>query len=332
MVKSKDLLNGYQQHPPYMIEIEPVEGCNLGCSFCGLRGIREKGNGKPWNLMTVEDAKMIAKKIKQAGWNSRICFCGHGEPTINPDLLEIIKEFRKQLPKHKFQLISNGYGFKHGIFKIKDFLQSLEEISFNDVVLDVYSDNGDWTTINDVCNKYDIKIIGRDGEKFNYDGKGMRVALYPLSVDEKVKILRIMDNHCGAAYPPDYSEKVVNKRCEKPFRYLFIRWNSLVCLCCDDFRGQYRIGNVADFEDINDLWNSPAFQAVRIMLYSDEHRKLPPCNGCNYHSIRPGLLPDPSGRDKNVMPQKLTKEVISILKENYHKEGSTQIVKRKWEK
>lgn len=327
----KDLLKGYKQHAPFMIEIEPTEGCNLGCSFCGLRGIREKGT-KPWNLMTVKDAKIIAKKIKESGWNSRICFCGHGEPTINPDLLKIIEAFRKELPNHKFQLICNGYGFKHGIFEIKKFLKTLEKLNFNDVVFDVYSENGDWTAVQEVLDEYDLKIIGKDGESFNYSGNKMRVALYPLDVDENVKILRVMDNHCGAAAPQDYSEKAINKRCEKPFRYLFIRWNSLVCLCCDDFRGQYRIGNVKDFEKIDDLWNSPAFQAIRIMLFSDEHRKLRPCYGCNYHSIRPGLLPDPTGKDKEIMPNSLSKEVEQVISQHFYEEGSTTIVKRKWEK
>ena len=331
MSKNIDLLNGYKQHPPFMIEIEPTEGCNLGCSFCGLRGIREKGT-KPWNFMTTKDAKIIATKIRESGWNSRICFCGHGEPTLNPDLLEIIKIFRKELPKNKFQLICNGYGFKHKIFDIRKFLDVLEEIKFNDVVFDVYSENGDWTAIENVLDKYDVKAIGIYGESFNYAGKGMRVALYPIDVDDKVKILRKMDNHCGAAAPQDYSEKTVNKRCEKPFRYLFIRWNSFVCLCCDDFRGQYKIGSVLDYDKIDDLWNSSAFQAARIMLYSSSHRKLKPCYGCNYHSIRPGLLPDTSGKDKEVMPKELSEKVQKIFKENYNEKGSTTIVIRKWEK
>lgn len=326
-----DLLNGYQQHPPFMIEIEPTEGCNLGCSFCGLRGIREKGT-KPWKMMSVDDAHEIAIKIKESGWNSRICFCGHGEPTINPDLLEIIKVFRKHLPKHKMQLICNGYGFKHDIFDIKEFLDELKSINFNDVVFDVYSENGDWTAIQNVLDEYPVVVIGKDGEPFNYDKKGMRVALYPTEVDSKSKILRVMDNHCGAAAPQDYSEKVVSKRCEKPFRYLFIRWDGLVCLCCDDFRGQYRIGNVLEFDKIDNLWNHPAFQAIRIMLLSEHHRKMKPCYGCNYHSIRPGLLPDPSGRDKDVMPKKLDSNVIKIIKKHYDENGSTSIIKRKWEK
>lgn len=282
--------------------------------------------------MTVEDAQVIARKIRESGWQSRICFCGHGEPTINPNLLEIIRVFRAELPKNKFQLICNGYGFRHGVFNIREFLGELEALKFNDVVFDVYSDKGDWTALEDVLDKYDVKVIGKDGESFNYGGRGMRVALYPLEVDKDVSILRVMDNHCGAAAPQDYSPKTVNKRCEKPFRYLFVRWNSYVCLCCDDFRGQYRIGSVFDYESIDDLWNSPAFQAARIMLMSDEHRMMAPCYGCNYHSIRPGLLPDPSGRDKNIMPKKIDSEVIDVFLSHYKREGSTTIVKRKWEK
>ena len=38
----EDLLNGYRQEAPFTILIEPTEGCNLGCSFCGLRGMRER--------------------------------------------------------------------------------------------------------------------------------------------------------------------------------------------------------------------------------------------------------------------------------------------------
>lgn len=325
----KDLLNGYKQHAPYQIEIEPTEGCNLGCNFCGLKGIREKGT-KPWKYMTVDIARDAARKIRKAGWKSSICFCGHGEPTLNENLLEIIKVFREELPNNIMSLVTNGYGFKHGIFNINEFFDELEKLHFNDVIFDVYSDNGDWTAIEDITDRYDIKIIGRDGEKYNYYGKKMRVSIYPLEVDKTGRLFRIMDNHCGAASPQDFSERRVNKRCQKPFRLLFIRWNSQVCLCCDDFRGQYKIGKVTEFDKIDDLWNSPAFQAARIQLFIGK-RTFKPCYGCNYSPVRAGLLPDPCAKDKDVMPKKLSKEVIEVLRNSYDEKGSTTIVMRKWE-
>lgn len=327
----KDLMGGYVQHPPYFVEIDVTEGCNLGCSFCGLRGIREKGT-KPWYFMTAEIAEEIARKIKEAGWKSAICFCGHGEPSLNPDLLKIFKIFRKHLPQTPFQLVTNGYGFRHGIFEINSFFDVLEEIGFNDVVFDVYSENGDWKVVDKISNRYDIKIVGHDGEGYNHRKKKMRVALYPLEVDKNKAMYRNMDNHCGAAAPQDYSDEVVNRRCEKPFRSLFIRYDGGVALCCDDFRGQFKIGNISDFDDFNKLWNDPKFQAVRIMLFSGR-RKLKPCYGCTHTPLRAGLLPDPCGKDKKVMEgRKLTPEIEKIIKSCYDEKGSTTIVKRKWEK
>lgn len=64
----------YRQQPPYTIQIEPTEGCNLGCSFCGLQGM--KHNGKtPWKFMTVETAQEIARKVAKEKWTAKFIFC-----------------------------------------------------------------------------------------------------------------------------------------------------------------------------------------------------------------------------------------------------------------
>ena len=324
--KQIDLLNGYKQKEPFFIEIEPTEGCNLGCSFCGLRGIREKGT-TPWYFMTTEIAEKIALKIKQSGWKSRVTFSGHGEPTLNSQLLDIIKIFRHHLPNTIFSLITNGHGFANGNFNIREFLKELENLKFNDLVLDVYSENGDWTCLNNVPKYLErVKIIGVDKEPFNYYGKKLRIALYPLKTDSKS--LRQMSNHCGAAAPLDYSK--INVRCSIPFRQLFIRWDGNISLCCDDFRGQYKIGSILEYDDIESLWNNTAFQAARIKLFNKE-RTFKPCHGCNCFPIRAGLIPDMRGKDKDSIPP-TTKLVEDIVKQCYDENGSTIIVKRKWEK
>lgn len=66
--------NMKEQQAPFTILVEPTEGCNLGCSFCGLRGMREKGT-KPWKFMTIETATRIADEIKRVGWKSKNCIC-----------------------------------------------------------------------------------------------------------------------------------------------------------------------------------------------------------------------------------------------------------------
>ena len=113
-----------------------------------------------------------------------------------------------------------------------------------------------------------------------------------------------------------------------PFREMAFRYDGNVSLCCDDFRGEYPIGNIHD-RGIVDLWNDERFQAARIMLYNYS-RNFRPCYGCTNVSMRVGLLPDSSG--KETLP-KITTEVMklaqSVAKEN---KPLAPIVRRKWEK
>lgn len=328
----KDLLNGYKQYPPLQIEIEPTEGCNLGCSFCGLRGIRKNGT-KPWNFMTLETAEKIAKKIRDEKWKSKIQFCGHGEPTLNPELLEIMKIFRRELPNNDMSMMTNGHGFKNN-FDLRKFCEELEKLGFNDLVFDVYSDNGDWNVVEQISDKYDIIVFGENKNDKIFTNKGgkrkLRVILYPLELSNH-SVLRKMQNHCGAAAPLDYKREHIT--CTKVFRELFIRWDGNVALCCDDFRGQYFIEDASkENVSLHDVWNHPRFQAARIRLFNKDRTFLP-CHGCNCPPNKAGFIPDiTGGKDKKYMPTEISDEVIKVSESAYRPEGLTTIFKRKWEK
>ena len=36
-----------KQNPPYCVQIELTEGCNLACAFCGIASIRKNGANGP---------------------------------------------------------------------------------------------------------------------------------------------------------------------------------------------------------------------------------------------------------------------------------------------
>ena len=59
-----------KQEPPFAIQVELTEGCNLFCKFCGIRGIRKKPN--ECKFMSLECSKNIAKQIGATKWGSRI--------------------------------------------------------------------------------------------------------------------------------------------------------------------------------------------------------------------------------------------------------------------
>jgi radical SAM protein with 4Fe4S-binding SPASM domain len=102
-----------------------------------------------------------------------------------------------------------------------------------------------------------------------------------------------LDNHCGAASEPLKEPK--QERCAKPFRELSIRWNGDVAICCEDWFGQYKCGNVIK-DRIADIWNGEEFMSARRYLYHKNRGGLKPCHVCDARSYRPGLLPDKFGK------------------------------------
>lgn len=321
-----------KQSPPYSIQIELNEGCNLGCKFCGLRGMREKGT-QPWYRMKKETAERIIAEIKRVHWHSRIIFSMHGEPTLNPNAVRIIKMFRKAFPKSVLSMMSNGYGIVHGFGDIGDQkaiterVGSLMNAGLNDLIIDYYSAQGDAKTIEDALKGSEFKIehLAPKVPLYSTNPNGFRVLFNPPIQKEKA-INRHLCNHCGAAGPLDMSYQ--EKRCARPFRELAIRYDGSVAICCNDFRGEYPIGNIME-QSIEDIWYSKRFEAARILLYAGE-RSFKPCYGCNALSHRVGLLPDGRGKEDMSEPNdKILNYARSISKNNKHL--CKTLYKRPWE-
>lgn len=326
--------------PPFTVKVELSEGCNLACSFCGINGIREKP-GKVFYWMTEDTASRIALSLgmltDKKGWNPHIEFTMHGEPTMNPKHAEIIRIFRMALPKTQLMLTSNGGGLLKGDTVAN--INLLFRNGLNILALDDYDT---------------VKIVGKIRDRVQSDPIGLHpgIAWYEYPADPRghphtrrkvtEKLVTVIAdlprnaaakkgthsniaNHCGAAGPRDLS--TMGRKCARPFRELAIRWNGNVAACCDDWRGEYRIGNVHD-TSIYNLWRGDAFKALRRKLYHGQ-RDFGPCRGCTSRSYRVGLLPDQRGKASLPLPDESDRRAIDAATKG--KPYATIIVKRPWE-
>jgi MoaA/NifB/PqqE/SkfB family radical SAM enzyme len=329
----------YRQDAPFAVQIELSEGCNLYCDFCGLQGIRTKEK-RDFKFMTVETAVSIAKQIAKLEWNPRIEFAMHGEPTMNPDIVDIMRRFRKRLPTQQLMITSNG----GGLLRPPGVLGNLHDLF--DAGLNVFAfDAYEYVKIKD---KVDNELEGVADEKGHIGGAlGFDVHRYP---DEKEfsphnryghtarKFIRVKDisvaekgthsslnNHCGSGSPP--LKEPLEARCAKPFRELSIRWNGDVAICCNDWRGIYKCGNVVD-DGLDNVWQSDEFNAARRFLIRGERSALSPCDVCDAKSYRVGLLPDKKGKVKLREPDYTDEEIVE---EATHGKALTTAVVRPWE-
>ena len=316
----------HSQEPPFAIQVELVEGCNLYCEFCGLRGIREE-RVKNHKFMSPVIVSEIVSEIKRLKWTSRIEFAMHGEPTLHPDIVEVIREFRSHL-SNPLMITSNAGGLQNGHRALDLFDAGLDVLA-----IDAYET---------------VKLASKFRESLNPAELLKRhILVYDYPADaagnphRRTKFKRIcflediskaahgthsvLNNHCGAGAP--LNDSAAGRRCAKPFRELSIRWDGHVAICCNDWRGVYKIGNVHE-TPLDEIWNHPRFDAARRHLYLGE-RVFPPCKGCDAISPRVGLLPDKLG--KQTMPAPDKKSDL-FLKAALHGDPYTFPVQRPWEK
>lgn len=321
----------YKQDPPFSIQVEFTEGCNRGCNFCGLRGMRKTGT-EPYYFMTKETAIQIVDEIARVGWKSRIIFSMHGEPTLNKNWLKIIRLFRAKLPNAILSMMTNGQGIvTNDPEDFEAILSKIRKSGLNDLIIDMYTPNDDGHAIRTMCNSTGTpyEVLDKGVPLYGNSHSKFRILFNPpIQTDEGAAINRHLCNHCGAAAPLDYAYE--GKRCARPFREMTFRYDGSVALCCNDFRGQYPIGNIME-RDIESIWQDKRFKAARILLYAGERGAFVPCKGCNALSHRVGLLPDLKGKQEMPEPtDKIRAFAASVAEENDPLCGDNFVV-REWE-
>lgn len=293
----------YVQDPPNSVQIEPTEGCNLRCPFCGLNGIRGKEHN--FRFMSIATGENIARVIAEAPWNPRIEFAMHGEPTRHPNLPGLIAAFRAQLPKGQLMLTTNGSGLVKDTFaKITKLFQA----GIWTFAIDEYQGVKWAQQIRENLRLPDGKVevehqlsarvfeypVEADGNPHRRMPPGQRRLIFIAPIDlSKKGTHSSLTNHTGAGAPKN--DLGMGKRCHRPFREISVRWDGSVAICCNDWRGEFVVGNVNE-TPIDELWQDRRFQAARRKLYHGE-RDFGPCKGCDAVSYRVGLLPDRMGKE-----------------------------------
>lgn len=294
------------QEPPNSVQIEPTEGCNLRCTFCGIRGIREGGRrgelSGPFRFMSVDTAATIVTRLREAGWDrQRIEFAMHGEPTLNRALPAIVHLFRVGIPRAQLMVTSNGVPIAD---QFDDKLAELYAAGLNVFALDDYAPHKvaplarRFPAAHHHVTRYEYPA-DRDGSPHLLRRPNSRALTIVADIGEATAGTHShLSNHAGCASPRDRS--TVGRICARPFREISVRYDGAVAICCDDWRGEYPIGNVID-STLDEIWQHPRFEAARRKLYLGQ-RDFGPCDGCTARSYRVGLLPDRMGRETMPAP------------------------------
>lgn len=293
----------FKQEAPFAIQIEFVEGCNLYCDFCGLQGIRG-AKDKTFKEMSHSTAINIAHQIMELGWNPRIEFAMHGEPTMHSEYAKMVRGFRKYLPNQQLMMTSNGGGLLRPP-GVVDNLTELFDAGLNIFAFDAY----EYVKIKEKVDaqldaakhlKFDVHRYPDEPEFSPHTRYGHKARMFirikDISIAEK-GTHSVLNNHTGCGSKPLREPLVA--RCAKPFREMSIRWDGNVAICCNDWRGVFKVGNVLDGpHGIAGVWHSARLDSARRYLMKGDRASVFPCTVCDAKSHRVGLLPDKKGQTK----------------------------------
>jgi radical SAM protein with 4Fe4S-binding SPASM domain len=294
----------YKQESPFAVQIEFVEGCNLYCSMCALTGIREK-RVKNYKFMTEDTLRSLVTQMLKAGWNPRIEAAVHGEPSLHPKRNDMVRIIRELAPKYHLMMTSNGGGFLQKPGPLEN-VRAIFDAGLNMLALDDYEEIGLVPKIREAvkdkldgvnCYEYPADPLGNPHRR-RHISERVLTFIQDINIADK-GVHSSINNHAGVGGPP--LKKSLMARCAKPFRELTVRWNGDVAVCCNDFRGTYKCGNVVA-DGLDEVWNGAPMQAARRALYHSRRDLLSPCDVCDAKSYRVGLLPDKMGKVKLPRP------------------------------
>ena len=244
------------------VEINPTELCNRTCSFCP----RSDPNVYPnRNLnMTIHTAENISNQLLEANFTGDIHITGFGEPTLNPDILGIIKAFSNNFFT---EMITNGDRLITG--KLKH--NQLSENGLNSLIVDCYDGPDQTQNIKDLLKDF----VGQKRIRNHYDtGESNLFELYNYN------------NRGGTINVKQF--ETMDRQCYMPMYKAFIDWNGDVLLCCNDWaRKQKSFGNV-NKDTFSDIWMNNMFTEVRKTLLKGHRYLLPACKRCDTDGCKGG--------------------------------------------
>lgn len=289
-------------------EIEFVHGCNLSCNFCPTSLAKE--TDKSYFQMTQRTMNRLLEFITDK--NAVINLSLRGEATIHKYFYDYVKQIKTKFPKSFLTLFTNG-----------DRLKNEDIIRYWDcggdiVFMDCYSE-----TLSERLIKFaDLNPTNNSAGLFDKKNRGKRILFLsePPQFEKNkrqahswVGIMNASEWFTDNFIDKNFNKYPLKKKCTYPFRQLIIRANGALDLCCLDWNGVGRLGNIFDYAtDKEHIKNNPLFKQIKTMLYN-KNRDFAPCDRCDY-SGGPYIFNLPKEYEATNEELELIKEDLKILK------------------
>lgn len=225
------------------VNLETTAFCNRTCSFCFNHPRfppRERG------LMAPEMFQHIVAELAAMNFGGRLSLHFYGEPLLDRRLPEWVRALREKLPRAYLHLSTNGDLLTEELFL------TLVRSGMEMFCITNYDDE-------------DNPRLTRLRERYPFHAELRRIQDTQLT------------DRAGMIFARG---RELKRPCLRPASQLVINWRGEVLLCCHDFYGQYKMGQVGE-QSLKDIWQGEQFSRCRRLLAQGERSLLSLCRHCD---------------------------------------------------
>jgi radical SAM protein with 4Fe4S-binding SPASM domain len=241
------------------VEINPTELCNRTCSFCPRHDPSVYPNQ---NLhMTVDTATALVSQLTAARFTGDIHITGFGEPLLNPNILDIVKDCSSNFTT---ELITNGDRLLNSYYSH----EQLTAAGLHFLIVDCYDGDDQYLKIKKILSTCNIPYRIR-----NHHDTGQTNLIEVYNFNNRGGMLS--------------KQSSLQKPCWLPFYKVLVDWNGDVIICCNDWNRNQKFNNIHNLS-IDQIWMSEEFITIRKDLETGNRNKISSCVSCNTNGILQG--------------------------------------------
>ena len=289
-IKAPKKIKLFGNQTPWCWILEPVHGCNLKCGHCSARLLPDG----EYHFMSMKTWKNIFKIMAQVSPTCRVDLALSGEPTLHPNLPEMLAVAREINPLVQIQITTNGTMLAKGKYTHKQLLNA----GANIVYVDMYAPE-----------EKHIKLAEESGfNYYKYYESGQRETLSPWTYHgpelKMIVLQRCPDNWPASRYraglmgtwfnnmdweaAKKYGLKPVTepptRRCNQPFLYVPVHSKGDYLICCQDnmveTAGLFGSVNEDGLNGFKKYWFGKEMQTIRTRLREKNRKDTSYCSRC----------------------------------------------------
>lgn len=272
---------------PMSLGIEVTNACNLKCIMCHRQVMTRKIGYMDFGLF-----KECVRQAIEMGVKMIVPF-NYGEPLLHPKLVEMVEYIKTQSRETIVKVNTNG------VLLNKEYARGLMRAGIDEITFSLEG-----------CTKESHEKIARGSNyekvlanlmdlinmKKGNEGPQIRVCMVRMeeTVFEIKRFIRrwrplvdsisIHDMNTGYGTLKDRRVKKNPLKRKVPCRELWLKlqilWNGDVTVCCIDYDGKLKIGNMQN-DSLTDLWFGSKINRMREIHQSREFEKIAICNRCD---------------------------------------------------